>query len=202
MFEFPYIGPYKKLEEVLDAIRSNEVPDKFTYRFLAKIGFPSSKDRDFVPAFRLLGLIDILGRPTAKYTEIRDLQQFEPVLTKAVEDTYKELFETDSNVANVSENVLISYFGKLTGKAHKESVTYTKTFLELVSLSGYKKKGVRAVEGEETKVVQEVVEEQKIQRTIKTRAQNINLNINLPTTTDGKVYETLFKHLRDLLTLE
>lgn len=190
MFKFPYINPYKKLEEVLNAVKSNEVPDKFTYRYLAKIGFTSSKDRDFIPAFRLLGLIDVQGRPTTKYTDLRDLQQFEVVLGKAIKETYIKLFETDPNAGNVSENVLIGYFGKLTGKSHLQSIVYAKTFLELSRLSNFK-----PVLNEEEVGMYEGV-------TAKAKVQNVNLNINLPTTTDGKVYETLFKHLKELLTLE
>ena len=201
MFEFPYINPYKKLEEVLNAVKSNEVPDKFTYRYLAKIGFTSSKDRDFIPAFRLLGLIDAQGRPTTKYTDLRDLQQFEVVLGKAIKETYIKLFETDPNPRNVSENVLIGYFGKLTGKSHLQSVVYAKTFLELSRLSNLKP----TLNEEEVGAYEGVAATAKVQKTpsaIKAKVQNINLNINLPTTTDGKVYETLFKHLKELLTLE
>jgi len=198
MFEFPYIEPYKKLESVLKAIVEGEIPAKFTYRYLASMGFPSSKDRDFVPAFRLLGLIDSLGRPTARYTNLRDIKQFERVLSRSIREAYIGLFETDAKANNVSENVLMGYFGKLTGKSHRQTDVYAKTFKELVRLSNYKE--IVEEHEEEKAPISPMV--QKVPSTIKTRGQNINLNINLPTTTDGKVYETLFKHLKDLLTLE
>ena len=198
MFEFPYIEPYKKIEDVLNAVKSNEIPSKFTYRYLVKIGFPSSKDRDFVPAFKLLGLIDSLGRPTAKYADLRDLQQFEKVLSQAVKEAYISIFELDQDVINVLENVLIGYFGKLTGKSYQQATFYAKTFLELVRLANYRETKEVVVERQ----AQEVSRQQKVSSTVKTRGQNINLNINLPTTTDEKVYETLFKHLKDLLTFE
>ena len=198
MFEFPYIEPYKKLESVLKAAVEGEIPAKFTYRCLAGMGFPSSKDRDFVPAFRLLGLIDDLGRPTARYTDLRDLQQFERVLSQSVREAYVSLFEVDAKADSVSENVLIGYFGKLTGKSHQQANIYARTFKELVRLSNYNE--IKEIPFEE--ITQAALTDQRVPSTIKTRGQNINLNINLPTTTDGKVYETLFKHLKDLLTLE
>lgn len=205
MFEFPYIESYKKLEDVLNAVRSDEVPSKFTYRYLAKIGFPSSKDRDFVPAFRLMGLVDIMGRPTRKYVDLRDIQNTNAVIEELIDITYEKLFNTDPSAVSVSENVLVGYFGKLTGKSYQQSNVYAKTFLELVRLSGIKdfapeRRKIKAEIGSEEVVLDK--DQKKAPKTVGTRGQSINLNINLPTTTDGKVYEMLFKHLKDLLTLE
>ncbi len=209
MFEFPHISSFNKLEDVITAINNDAVPAKFTYRYLAKIGFPSSKDREFIPAFKLLGLIDDQGHPTAKYTNLRDVQRFELGLGEAIEEAYAKLFETDPDANNVSESVLTGYFGKLTGGSHQKSTIYAKTFLELVRISNFEHQPNLALNAGKESSEKEIKPQESAMVAARnstglkgTKAANINLNINLPTTTDGKVYESLFKHLKDLITPE
>jgi len=185
MSNFPYVQSYKKLKTFFEAVRRAETPSKFTYRGFAGLGFPSSKDRDFVIALKQLGFIDAKGRPTEDYASLKDVRQFEGTMKRGIESAYTALLELDGNVINVSENVLNGYFGRLTGESLEKVMVYTRTFKELVALAGWD-----AEEGKEGKGRKED----------KKAVSNINISISLPTTTDEKVYETLFKHLKDLVT--
>jgi hypothetical protein len=176
---------HKKLNNFFEAIQKAETPTKFTYRYFAQLGFPSSKDRVFVLALKQLGFIDEKGCPTEDYHSLKDLRQFEGTMKRGIARAYQDLLELDRHITDVSENVLNGYFSRLTGENINKAMIYTRTFKELVRLAGWEKK-----------------EEQQIEekRVVKTAVPNINLSINLPTTTDEKVYETLFKHLKDLVT--
>lgn len=187
MYKFPCVKSYEKLESLFESIINSEVPDKFTYRYLADIGFASSKDRDMLPALKMLGFVDEKGLPTDSYRGLKDSSVFKKVLLEAIEDAYQPLFETLPNAKNVSENVLTDYFMKLTEASHANSNAYKKTFLELLRL---------AEDSEETQAEHNTQEPNSREGL---SVKNVNLNINLPTTTDDKVYESLFKHLKDLL---
>jgi len=184
MSSLPYVRSYKKLKSFFEALQRAETPPKFTYRYFVGLGFSSSKDRDFVIALKQLGFIDAKCLTTEDYASLKDVRQFEGIMKRGVERAYAALLELDRNVINVSENVLNGYFGRLTGVSLEKVVVYTRTFRELVSLAGWEKKEEQETEDKEG---------------VKKIAANINLSINLPTTTDEKVYETLFKHLKDLI---
>lgn len=183
MSKYPYVEAYDKLPEFFQAVREARMPEKFTYRYFANIGFPSSKDRDFVKALKRLDFIDENSRPTRSYQDLKDAGLFPSAIRKSIEKTYKELLDIDKEAWDVPENVLNGYFGRMTGESLEKTLVLTRTFKGLAALSDHEKKeeknGTEEVEGKQM--------------------SNINLSINLPTTTDEKVYETLFKHLKDLL---
>ncbi len=184
MSKFPYVRSYEKLGAFFSALSEAGVPQKFTFRYFAGLGFPSSKDRDFVKTIKMLGFVDNSGRPTQEYQALKDVRLFAITIRKSVDTTYGELLSLDKNAWNVSENVLNGYFGRLTGASISEAVVYTGTFKALVNLSDHNE------QAEKPQIVKEGE---------KKTLQNINLSINLPTTTDEKVYETLFKHLKELI---
>ncbi len=188
MSKYPFIESYSKIKVFFEALQESETPSKFTYRYFARIGFPSSKDRGFVEALKKLSIVDEKSRPTEDYHNLKDLRQFKGTIRKGVERAYRELLDLDGNALSVSEDVLNGYFGRLTGESLNKAVVYTRTFKELVRLAGWEEK-------EDVEVVEEeqIVEAKRVD-------SKINLSINLPSTTDEKVYETLFKHLKDLIT--
>lgn len=185
MYNFPFVVSYQKLKSLFDAVVKNEVPDKFTYRYLEDLGFASSKDRDLLPALKSLGFLDQKGIPTQAYADLKDPRFKSKVIRKSIDFAYEELFKLDSNVENVSENVLNGYFSKLTGASHQKCRIYTGTFRELVKLSNHQEKTPNPINFEK---IQELPPQ-----------QNVNININLPITTNEEVYRELFKHLKGLL---
>jgi len=188
MYDFPSIKSYQKIGELFEALITSKVPNKFTYRYLAQLGFASSNDRDIIPSLKKLGFLDNKSKPTNSYLSLRDPSNFKKTLSEAINMAYKSLFEYDEHVTDVSESVLTGYFSKLTGTSQSESLDYAKTFLELIRESGYKKE-----------IEPERIDKIRSNKLKEPATPNINLTINLPTTTDEKVYQALFKHLKDLL---
>ena len=191
MSNIPCIDSYEKLEKFFNIVRDKETPLKFTYRHLARSGFPSSKDRVFVLLLKQLGYIDEKGRVKEDYHSLKDVVQFQGTLRRGIERAYTPLIELDGNAINATENVLNGYFGRLTGESLSRSLVYTRTFKELVRLAGWGKQDEQSIK--------ESIAKEKIVENVRS-IPNINLSINLPTTTDEKVYQTLFKHLKELVT--
>ncbi len=183
MHRYPYLTGVSKLNDFFDVIRAVEIPKKITYRYLAAIGFSSSNDREFLPFLRMLGFIDSAGVPTSEYAGLKGLQERPAVLRAALLHAYDELFQANPQATNVPENVLIDFFGKQTGGSMAEVMVYTTTFKALTSLADFSKENVL-----------------QSKPTSNTISAAVNLNINLPTTTDERVYESLFKYLKDFLT--
>ena len=101
MSSLPYVQSYKKLKVFFEAVKIAETPSKFTYRYFAGLGFPSSKDRDFVIALKQLGFIDAKGQPTEDYASLKDVRQFEGTVKRGIERAYLNLLELDGNAVDV-----------------------------------------------------------------------------------------------------
>jgi len=187
MYNLPLVNSPENLESLLKTIEDKEVPDKFTYRHLSKLGFASSNDRDLLPALKLLGFLDSKGRPTQAYVDLKDPRYKNETLKKGLKLAYKELFILDPDAETVSENVLNRYFSKLTGKSIEECSSYTATFKKLLSLTDLQKEQRQTTQNE------------TIEINTQGQPQSINININIPVTTNKEVYKALFSHLKALL---
>lgn len=186
MLDLPYVEAHEKMESFFEAVRKAVIPEKFTYRFFADIGFPSSNDRDFVKALRQLGFINAKGRPTKDYQGLKDADARTSVLSEKLRVTYEDMFEELKLPQNVPENVLNGYFGRITGESMEKVLVYAKTFKAIAKLAEFDDSVEDGQEGKKEKRRQK-------------KRTNINLNLSLPTTTDEKVYQVLFKHLKDLV---
>jgi len=182
MINFPTLQSLDKLEVFFKIIRSASIPPKFTYRYLAKLGFASSNDRNFISLLRKLGFIDNKNVPTQKYSLLRDITLFKEILGQQVLFFYKDIFEIDTNALFVPEDVLLGYFGRLSSQDSKFLKNAVSLFLKLGTLASF-----------------EVLAQKKHIKEVSISKPKINLNITLPTTTDEKVYESLFRHLKKLL---
>ncbi len=185
MYAFPLLTNLDKADALFSILADIEAPAKFTYRYLSGIGFASSSDRELIPFLKALGLLDIMGHPTKSYFEIKDKGSFNKFLSVRITEIYKELFEADANVSNVPSSTLAGYFGRLSGSSTAVSTQYASTFLYLCRIAGFKSPSPVNVDRKESRAT--------------VSSPKLNVNIAIPATTDERVYETLFKHLKDLL---
>lgn len=125
--EFPILNNTEKLSSMLSAIKNNEVPSKFTYRFLESVGFPSSSDRGFVGVLKFLNLINSKGVPTTYYTSFRrDLD-----LLSLVKVSYADIFEAVAEPYKLSALDLKRIFMRHSTKDEQTAQGYAETFLAL-----------------------------------------------------------------------
>lgn len=184
MFGFPKLSNPSKLPLFFSKISDSPVPKRFTYRFLESLGFKSSKERELVIFMKTLSFIDEDGKPSEAYFELKDLNRAKAAVSKSTHKAYGPIFDLDTDAHLRSSEVLEGYFGRLMGIGKDDAQEHAETFKSLCEWSGL------------TSSIGEVKSEKKVGNRTSSR---INLNITLPSTTDEKVYESLFKHLRDLM---
>ncbi|MFC1722151.1 DUF5343 domain-containing protein [Patescibacteria group bacterium] len=196
MFDPPNVYSPDKISVLFDYIAINDVPKKFTYRFLEQLGFKSSRDRELIPFLKKLLIIDEKGNPKEDYRILRDLTQNKQLVSEKVSVVYSELFDLDERSFKREDKILEGYFGRLTEKSVEEVKYLVQTFKALCTWSNYA-------------IYTELLENENLQDNAKSKlkkvereAPKLNLNITLPSTTDEKVYESLFKHLTSLLNPE
>lgn len=191
MNNFPVLYFLDKLPAYFESVRKNPVPKKFTFRYFASIGHASSHDRDFVYLLKFLGFLDSKSCPLDNFSKLRDVNSFRSTLSEHIYKGYRALFELDTNIINVSEDVLVGYFTRFSNSSEETLISRANTFKALCAFSGLS----TLVSSEEPRDVIRDITNKKFPVSY----DKINLSINLPTTTDEKVYESLFRHLKDLL---
>ena len=201
MAEFPVINSRDRLVALFTAIRGSAVPKRFTYRFLAKLGFKSSGDRVYLPLLKALGFLDSGGKPTPDYQAVRDQSLLAETLREALTRLYQPLFQVDTNLPNVPEDVLIGYFSRFSAGPSSLLERQKEAFGVLCSLADLGANPLKSqiTRKPEQEQLAETKQNGKDGHDNKSTRRKVNISINLPTTTDEKVYDSLFRHLKDLL---
>lgn len=203
-----YLTSTKRLSEIFDAIKTAKAPDKFTQRFLESLEFKSNGDRLIIGVLKALKFIDDVGQPTERYFRFLDQTQSAKVLAEAIEDAYSDLFAVNKNANTLSKSEIIGKLKTLSQGQYSDVVLdkMAMTFLALVSLADFAspkikpevKSPLKDDEGEEQDEP-EVKRKPKSPGSLNLGGLVYNIQIVLPETRDAKVYEALFKALKDHL---
>ena len=195
---FPYTQSYKKIPEFFEAIQKAVVPEKFTTRFLAEtLKFKGTNDRPLTSILKSLDFIDVNGAPTEKYFNYKNKDIASAILGKSIKNCYSTLYQTDEEFHKLSDDKIKGYFESTTGKESKNKILsyMTKTFIELKNLARFDEKSNGIEIGKST---QEEIPIQNNQNS-KNFVLSHTIVVNLPSTTDQKVYDVLFKSMKENL---
>ena len=185
MHVFPFLYSSGKISLIFEKLMSYKIITKFTYRQLLDLVFSVSKDRPVLPFLISLVFLDQAGSPTQNYFYIKDLRILKRYLNERISLIYKPILANKEYVSNVSIDVLAGIFMEVSGEIPGTCLVYAKTLKSLIEFSGFVYDiGLGSDTGK------------KMDKNI---APNINISINLPSTTDDAVYDKLFRHLKDFL---
>lgn len=198
-----YLTSTKNLAALLDAIKTAQAPEIFNLRFLESLGFASSNDRLFVGVLHALGFLNSDRKPTDRYFRFLDQTQSEIVLAEGIKEAYRDLFQVNTNANALTKADVINKFKTLSQGQYSESVLDKMglTFSELVKLADFKTKPANSP-GEVVEVEDEEEPEVKTPKpNPKTSLGGLHYNIQiiLPESRDPKVYDALFRSLREHL---
>lgn len=176
----PYTTNYNKLPAFFSSLYTNSVPKKVTYRFIASLGFKSSKERDLYSFLHAFGFIARDGVPTSWYTEFKHAASPEVFVSSCAKRIYSDLLSASGDVTELARlSALIQ--DMYTDATSTQVALMCSTFYALNTyasfISGMKEKS----------------------STEKAPKRAISININLPETDNEAVYGVIFKYLRDIL---
>jgi len=199
-----YLTSVKNLEGILNAIRSAQAPYKFTRAFLETLGFKTNADRLIISVLKTLGFLDEGGRPTQQYFEYLDRTQSELVMADGVRDAYADLFKINIKANEMSKQDVISKLKMLSQGKISESVLtkMAMTFTALVKQGDFSSAAKRKANGE----LKPPKEDQDPPSKQPNNEKGLNpgrfvykVQIVLPESRDGAVYDALFQSLRNHL---
>lgn len=198
-----YLTSVKNLPAILDAIKAAQTPKKFTVRFLESLEFKSTTDRLVIGVLKALDLLHADGRPTDRYYLYLDQTQSAIVLAEAIRGAYADLFQVDNNAQNLTQNVVVNKFKTLTQGQYSEGVLENmgRTFFSLCKLADFKTKPA----AELRQTVDEEPEAEEVDKPTAPKGKmslgglHYNIQIILPESRDPKVYDALFRSLKEHL---
>lgn len=202
-----YLTSTKRLSEILDALKTAKAPDKFTQKFLESLEFKSKGDRLVIGVLKSLGLIDDTGTPTERYFRFIDQSQSATVLAEAIEEAYDDLFAVKRDAQNLNKQEVVGKFKTLSQGQYSDSVLnmMAMTFTALCSLADFD--AAKKTEPKEDNISNNTKGNKPIEIPIKSEEpRNLklgglvyNIQIVLPETRDPKVYDALFRSLKEHL---
>ena len=202
----PYINAYGQLPRLFKRIQEADVPSKFTQDFLSSIlGLKSSSHRPMIPFLKRLGFIDNSNTPTSAYREYRDDENSKFVMGEQLKKSYPELYKTHEYAHTLSKSEIINKLSSVLGVAKDDQnlALVASTFLELCKLADFgKRKEARKKEIETETKVPEIQKEPTREPSFEGTTRlgiSYTINLNLPSATDQKVFDAIFKSLREHL---
>lgn len=205
-----YLTSTKNLEAILNAISSGQAPERFTQRFLESLGFASTSDRLTISLLKTLSFLDQEGKPTERYFRFLDQTQRASVLAEAIRETYADLFIIRRDAQNFTKTEVINKTKTLSQGSFSESVLekFASTFLALCGIADFTKESTPAhneppAEPDHGKPPlfhppKDQEAEPKGDK-LSFGGLHYNIQIIMPATRDPKVYDALFRSLKEHL---
>lgn len=202
-----YLTSIKNLDGILNAIRGAQAPERFTQLFLESLEFKSSSDRLIIPILKFLGFLDPDGKPQERYFNYLDQTQSETIMAEAIREAYSDLFQIKTDAQSLTRSDLKNKFRTLSQGKLKDAVLdkMAMTFTALVSKADFTKP---ISQSEHTSnAAQDVTNDsanaepngEPKHKGALFGGLHYNIQIMLPATRDTKIYDAIFKSLKEHL---
>jgi hypothetical protein len=198
---YSYTVKPSSIKSFLQRLKSKEleVPEKVTQKYLETIGYKTKNDRRIIPILKSIEFIDSNGVPKEKFADFRT-ERSAQVMADSLRKAYADLFKTYANPLEKGKGVLEDFFAK-TKTTVKKGVLglYVDTFKTLAEFADFGAEPYKETAGEEEEEI-EPKGKKKLQgmpQVPEGFAINLNIQITLPVTDDAKVYENIFKALKE-----
>jgi hypothetical protein len=199
MADFAYSPNPASVKRFFSHVQSAGIPDKVTLKYLEKVGFKTKNDRYIITVLKALGFLDNNGAPTKTWQAYRNKAKARAVLAEAIRRTYDDLFRTYPDAHRKDAEALRNYFSAHTSVAERTLAAIVATFKALVDLADFEADAPDVPSPAEPEHVKEI---RKRTRPILSASEhdppsiNINIQLQLPATEDGEVYNKLFAALK------
>ncbi len=196
MKNYPYITKTGTLKSAIEAIPKTGSPAKFTIKYLQSLGYKSPNDRPVIPILKFIGFLGSDGAPTENYKKYRGGQR-DIVLGNAIKTAYADLFSVYSDAYQKDDESLYNFFSSHTTLGEKALKATAGTFKALCSLAKFTNEAGDTNKNGANDAPDRNGGSNIITPNIKNYPPiNINIELQVPPSTDPAVYENFFKALK------
>ena len=206
----PYMSSYGLVPKILHKIEEAKTPERFTQDFLeTKLGHSGGAARAMIPLLKRIGLLSDGGEPTELYIKFKNPDTQGAAMATALRQGYKELFDRNEYANELSREKLKNLVIEVTGLEHDNSVVrcILSTFEALKEFADFEAdpREKKPEQGTSVHAAPPQVNIQSEERATPPRGSDVGLNLsytinlNLPETDDIRVFDAIFKSLKENL---
>ena len=209
--KIPYMASPGLVPKILEKVQNARRPERFTQDFLeTKLGHSGGGARPIIPFLKRMGFLGSDGVPQGLYDRFRNSETQGAALAEGMRNAYKELFDRNEYVYEMSRDKLTNLVVEVTGQTKSDTTTkcIVRTFEILNDLADFEA-SVDSNPQVETEPDSPTTTEPSIQganpnaslsETNSVRLQvGYTINLNLPETSDPEVFNAIFRGLRENL---
>lgn len=199
--ELPYLPSYKNVGELFSRISTAKVPETFTQKFLANtIGIAASGDRPLINLLKQLKFLDGSGKPTAKYSALKNDVLASIEIADGIRIAYKPLFDANENAHVLPPSDLKGLVAQISGADTGTTTKILGTLNALIKVADFKS---------QVQENENVVEEENIQvKGVSLPAKgdlpskglrpefHYNIQVHLPSNGTEETYMHIFNAIR------
>jgi len=211
--EFPYSAVPGNLKKILEMIPSMGTPAKATQKWLAGIGFSSGNDKRNLAVMRQVGIISQSGgEPTDLWNAFRTRDKVK--IATGIRRHYSGLFATFPDAQRKDDEALLAYIRSSTEYGEKAQRLALRIFRNLCDFGDFEGEAdpddILDLDEDDDESGNENGKKSGRRQT-RARVQNVgggvgltvNIQIQLPPSEDGEVYDKVFeamgRHLKALI---
>ena len=196
--DFPYTQSYKKIPKFFNVIQSAAVPPKITHKVLIEtFEFKGTNDRPLIGILKSLDFIDGNGVPTQLYYDYKNKDIASTILGNCIKSCYKILYDKNEKFHELTVDKIKGFFESTTGKESNNAVLIqmVKTFMQLKSIASFDSNATSVIDTPILSKDASSIPSHPSKDFVLTHT----IVLNLPATTDQKVYDVLFKSIKENL---
>lgn len=205
----PYMNAYGNIAQALNKIKTAQTPPRFTQDFLeTKLDLSGGGARPLIPFLKRIGFLGSDGVPTDRYKRFRNQGESGKAAAEALREGYKGLYEVNEYAHDASDEDLVGIIVQVTG-SEQDSSTVRAIVQSFKALKGFAKfdEEEDAAAGEESSDSETRNGDDSGDNDsnrgqggfVKGLGLSYTINLNLPATSDIKVFDAIFQSLREHL---
>ena len=201
----PYLASPGTAAKALEKIKSAATPERFTTDFVHTVlGIKGGTGNAIIPFFKRMGLVRSDGTPTELYAKYRNPTTSGRAAAQALKIGYKSLYERNEYIHKASDDDLKGVVLEITGLEADNAVAklIVSTFKAFKAFCDFDSSDDEVDEVENSEK-SNVNDELAAGKGNKTSGAKLNLaysiNLHLPASDDIKVFDAIFKSLKENL---
>lgn len=205
--EFPYVPTPESLKRLLEKVPSIGTPEKADQTWLTGLGFGGGNNRMSLALLKQVGILDSASKPTDLYKALRAKNR--AAFGTGIRKAYSSLFAMYPDAHRQDDEALMAFARSRTNYAATTQRLAVRTFKVFAGFGDFDDSGGsggddddQPTERDNEKTKQRRPKPEGAQGTV---ALTVNIQLQLPPSADGEVYDKLFaamaKHLKGLISL-
>lgn len=205
----PYLASPGTAAKSLEKIKAAATPERFNYDFVSTVlGFKGGTGRALVPFYKRLGFVKTDGSPSELYSQFRNPATSKRAAASALKIGYAALYERNEYVHVATDEELRGIVVETTGLESESAVVklIVGTFKSWKAFCDFDAKAAGGVDLQTDDLPEEPAKEEIDAPPRKANGVGLNLaysiNLHLPASDDIKVFDAIFKSLKEHLLRE